>query len=283
MDVTERRGFSRIHPGSDQYASFPGGTAPIRELDLDGVTLEDSDPMPFDSFVRLQLHLGSELVDCTGRVTQSDPEAGLMAIKFSDLSSMARRSLMSVLVHTRMLENRRRLDDGLQSVARDVAGAPAKVRSLPPKPAGRTEVLGERLVRSGLISADQLAIASAHQRDHGGLLAVILVQFGAVSEGDLADRLHREYRVPLIELSSVEPTAEALQRVPLATAREHAILPIGLSGSTLTVAIADPSNVDGLAAVKFRSGCELRVTLAPARSLLQAIDRFYAERARAVG
>ena len=283
MEAPDRHGFSRIRVNSDHYASFPGGTAPIRDLDLDGVTLEDPDPMPFDSFVRLQLHLGTDLIDCNGRVTQSDPEAGLMAIKFSDLSATTRRSLMSFLAHTQMLENRRRLNDGLKSATRDLPGAPPRIRSLPAKPAARAEMLGERLVRSGLIGADQLAIAAAHQREHGGLLPVILIHFGVVSEDDLANCLQREYRVPLIDLSSAEPTADVLQLVPLAMARQHAILPIGLSGSTLTVAIADPSNVDGLAAVKFRSGCELRVTLAPARSLLKMIDHLYAERARATG
>jgi type IV pilus assembly protein PilB len=112
---------------------------------------------------------------------------------------------------------------------------------------------------------------------------VILTQFGVASEDDLATCLHREYRVPLVDLSTVDPPAEVLRLVPPEMARQHAILPIGLAGSTLTVAIADPSNLDGLAAVKFRSGCELRVTLAPARSLMQAIERFYAERVRETG
>jgi hypothetical protein len=283
MKVPDRHGFSRIRVSSGDYAAFPGGTAPIRDLGLDGVTLEDPDPMPFGSFVRLQLHLGTEVVDCTGRVTQSDPEAGIVAIRFSDLSSATRNSLASYLTHTQMLENRQRLNDGLNSVTQDPPGAPARIRSRPGEPAGRADKLGERLVRSGLVSADQLAIAAAQQREHGGLLPIILIQFGVVSENDLANWLHREYRVPLIDLSSVEPPAEVLRLLSLEMARRHAILPIGLSGSTLTVAIADPSNVDGLAAVKFRSGCELRITLAPARSLLETIDHLYGESARETG
>jgi hypothetical protein len=283
MEVPDRRGISRVRVTGGHYASFPGGTAPIRDLGLEGVTLEDPDPMPFDSFVRLQLHLGTELIDCTGRVTRSDPDTGIVAIRFSDLSSTTRQSLTSYLAHTKMLENRQRLNDGLSSATQDPAGAPPQVRPLAAKPAGRAEKLGERLVRAGVISADQLAIAASQQREHGGLLPVILIQFGVVSEDDLAACLHREYRVPLIDLSTAEPPAEVLRLVPLELARQHAILPIGLSGSTLTVAIADPSNVDGLAAVKFRSGCELRVTLAPARSLMGAIDHFYTERVRETG
>ncbi len=283
MEAPDRRGFSQVRVSGDHYASFPGGTAPIRDLALDGVTLEDPDPMPFDSFVRLQLHLGAELLDCTGRVMRSDPDAGIVMIRFSDLSSTTRRNLTSYLAHTKMLENRRRLNDGLSSATPDPSAAPPRVRSLPVNRAGRAEKLGERLVRGGLISPDQLAVAAAQQREYGGLLPVILVHFGVVSEDELAACLHREYHVPLVDLSTVDPPAKVLRLVPLEVSRPHAILPIGLSGSTLTVAIADPSNVDGLAAVKFRSGCELRVTLAPARSLMDAIDRFYAERVRETG
>jgi hypothetical protein len=283
MEVLDRRGLSRVRVSGDHYASFPGGTAPIRDLGLDGVTLDDPDPMPFDSFVRLQLHLGAEVIDCTGRVTQSDPDAGIVAIRFSDLSSRTRQSLTSYLAHTKMLENRQRLNDGLSSATQDSRGPAPQVRSFPAKPAGRAEKLGERLVRGGVISADQLATAAVQQREHGGLLPVLLIQFGAVSEDDLAACLHREYRVPLVDLSTVDPPAAVLRLIPLEMARRHAILPIGLSGSTLTVTIADPSNLDGLTAVKFRSGCELRVTLAPARSLLRAIDHFYAERVRETG
>ncbi len=284
MNVPDRRGSSRIRVKSNHhYASFPGGKTPIRELSLHGVMLEDPDPMPFGRIVRLQLHLGSEVIDCTGNVTQSDPEAAIMVIRFTDLSWEARQGLTSYIARTKMLENRQRLNDGLDSAAQELPIAPTKIRPLPTNSAGRADRLGEKLVRRGLISADQFAAAVAQQREDGGLLPVTLIHFGMVTEDDLADCLHHEYRVPLIDLSTVEPPAEVLQLVPLAMAREHAILPIGLSGSTLTVAIGDPSNVDGLAAVKFRSGCELRVTLAPARSLLQAINHFYAERARATG
>ena len=283
MNAPEQRKSTRVRVMDGHYASFPGGTAPIRDLGLDGVTLEDPEAMPFDSFVRLHLHLGTESIDCTGRVRQSDPDSGIVAIQFSDLSSAARKSLTNYLVQMKMVENRQRLNDGLKSAAQGSRGAPAPVRSLPVGAAGRPAKLGETLVRNGLINGEQLTIATGHQREHGGLLALILVSLGAISEDDLVKCLNREYRLPTIDLASADPTTEVLQLVPLAIARQHAILPVGLSGSTLTVAIGDPSNVDGLAAVKFRSGCELRVTLAPVRSLLHAIDHFYAERARETG
>jgi hypothetical protein len=280
MSMPNRRGFSRVRAQTGHYASFPGGVAPIQEIGLDSVTLEDPEAMRFNSSVHLRLHLGAETIDCTGKVTASDPETGIVEIQFTDLTTAARKDLTNYLVQAKMLENRERLDAGLNSAQGKTEGTPR--RPLPPRTPGRTK-LEEAIARSGLVDADRLDFAAAHQREHGGLLPLILVSMQVVSEDDLAACLHREYRLPIVDLSTVEPTSEALRLVPLAIARPHAILPVGLSGSTLTVAVADPSNADGLAAVKFRSGCELRVAVAPARSLLTAIDRFYEERARETG
>ena len=110
-----------------------------------------------------------------------------------------------------------------------------------------------------------------------------LVRFGIVSEDDLASLLAEEYRLAVIDLTSIDPTSDVLRLVPHALARRHVILPIGLGGSTLSVAIADPTNLLGLSEVKLRSGCGLNVALAPAESLSTAIEQFYGARARAAG
>jgi hypothetical protein len=253
--------------------------APIHEIGLEGMTLEDPDGIRFDTVVRLRLHLGADIVECTGRVTGSDSE--FMKIQFQDLTTVARKQLTTYLVQGKVRENRQGINARSKSLAQDRAGLP-RPRALPVSTGGSIR-LDEALLRRSLVDADRLAAATAHQREHGGLLPLILVSFRVLSEDDLAVFMHREYGLPIVDLSTVEPTTEALRLVPLAMARRHAILPVGVSGSTLTVAVADPSNADGLAAVRFRSGCALRVAIAPARSLLTAIERFYDERARATG
>jgi hypothetical protein len=280
MSMPNRHGFSRVRAQNGHYASFPGGVAPIQDIGLDGMTLEDSEAMRFDSSVHMRLHLGAETIDCNGKVTASDTETGIVKIQFTDLTTAVRKDLTNYLVQAKMLENRVQRNAGLNSGQDKIEGTPP--RPLSPRIPGTTK-LEDTIARSGLVDVDRLAFAAAHQREYGGLLPLILVSMQVVSEDDLAACLHREYRLPLIDLHTLQPTTEALRLVPLTIARRHAILPVGLSGSMLTVAVVDPSNADGLAAVKFRSGCELRVAIAPARSLLTAIDRFYQERVRETG
>jgi type IV pilus assembly protein PilB len=123
----------------------------------------------------------------------------------------------------------------------------------------------------------------AAQQQHGGRFAAMLLSLGVVSEEDLVSCFHEEYRLPVIDLSTAEPTPEALRLVPRDLAIHHEALPIGVAGSTLTLAISDPSNLDGLNEVKFRSGCTLRISVAPVRALREAIDQFYGAHVRAAG
>src|SRR3989442_7009160 len=101
--------------------------------------------------------------------------------------------------------------------------------------------LGALLGGSGIIARAQLALATTHTERRGGQLPQVLVRFGIVSEDDLASLLAEQYRLAAIDLTSIDPTSDVLRLVPHALARRHVILPIGLAGSTLSVAIADPT------------------------------------------
>jgi len=141
--------------------------------------------------------------------------------------------------------------------------------------------LGEMLVRRSVITAEQLAAASTEQRKNGGQFATTLVKLGIVTEDDLTTYLHKEYKLPVIDPMSVEPTAEVLSLIPDTLARKHEVLPISLNGSVLTLAMADPSNLGALNECKFLTGCDMRIVLAPARSIQKAIIRHYNEQAKA--
>ena len=147
-----------------------------------------------------------------------------------------------------------------------------------PPPSSR---LGEILLRREVITAEQLAAAAADQHKNGGQFAAALVRLGFVSDEDITSFLHKEYRLPIIDPLSAEPSAEVLSLIPDTLARKHELLPISLTGSTLTLAMADPSNLAGLNECKFLTGCDVRIVLAPARGIRRGIDRHYNERAKA--
>ncbi len=135
--------------------------------------------------------------------------------------------------------------------------------------------LGDLLVRRSLITAEQLATATNHHKDHGGNFAATLVRLGILTEEDLTACLRKEYRLPLIDPMAVDPPADVLKMIPHNLARKHMVLPISLAGSVLTVALADPSNMAAIDECRFLTGCNIRITLAPARVIQKAIERHY--------
>jgi type IV pilus assembly protein PilB len=135
--------------------------------------------------------------------------------------------------------------------------------------------LGSVLLKRSLITAEQLNAAMAEQQRNGGRLGAVLGRLGFISEEKLATCLSREYRVPVINPLSAEPSAEALALVPHTLAHRNEVLPLSRHGSTLTLAIADPSNLAALNEVKFLSGCNLRVVLAAPSAIEKAIHKHY--------
>src|SRR5690349_18962448 len=106
-----------------------------------------------------------------------------------------------------------------------------------------TTRLGELLVKRGLITSAQLDQALEEQNANGTALSATLVTMGAVSEADLAACLQKEYRLSLVDPSAMTVPTEVLRLIPETLVQRHHLLPISQSGSSLTVAMSDPSNL----------------------------------------
>jgi hypothetical protein len=265
------------------YASFPGGVANLRELTPRGAVLEERDPLPIGSRLRLTLHLGTLTVSCIGLVERSILGEG-MSVEFVDMSASDRRLLLECITAAIAAESRARLNAGLSNPTHALTTAPTPPSSMPaPNPAAPLPRFADLLVRRGAITADQLATAAAEHRQSGGRFSAVLLRLGFVSDKDLATCFSEEYRIPLIDVTTVEPTPEALRLVPYDLAQRHEILPIGVTPLALTVVTSDPSNLEGRNEVRSRAGCDLTVGVAPCRLLREAIHYFYHERVRDAG
>ncbi len=270
MNGQNRRAFPRFRTKGSTYASYPGGLASISDLSLGGALLRDPEPVDVGSPIRLSLHLGEGVAFCEGVVRRVDPRG--TGLEFTEIAKEDRRVLSAFLMTVAMVESRERLQSGLVNARGTVAARPSDGTGLP-------ALLGQR----GVISEDQAEAAIAYQRANPGQPARMLVRSGVISEDELVAQLQKAYSLPALDLSSIEPTEEALAIIPIELARRHEVLPIGLGSTQMTVAIADPSNVVALRAIKLRAGCDLRLMLAPALSLQRAIDHYYNDRARKVG
>jgi type IV pilus assembly protein PilB len=135
--------------------------------------------------------------------------------------------------------------------------------------------LGDVLQKRGELTAEQLVQALEHQRESGGALATHLVKLGFVTEEKLLSYLEREYRLPVVDPLSFDIPREVLNVVPQALVLKHHLVPTNLTRSTLTLAMADPSNLMAINEVKFLTGYDVKVAVSAPTAIQAAIEKYY--------
>jgi type IV pilus assembly protein PilB len=137
--------------------------------------------------------------------------------------------------------------------------------------------LGEILVKDKLITAEQLKQALDYQKQHGGRLGSCLVKLGLVSDEDITAVLSRQYGVPSINLKFYEVDPAVIKLIPQETAIRYQIVPLSRVGSTLTIAMMDPTNVFAMDDIKFMTGFNVEPVVASESAIGEAIHKFYGE------
>jgi type IV pilus assembly protein PilB len=87
--------------------------------------------------------------------------------------------------------------------------------------------------------------------------------------------LSRQWGVPAINLSDYKIDPLILKLIPVEIARKYLIIPVARVGATLTIAMADPSNVFVIDDVKFMTGYNVDVVVSSESSILHAISAYY--------
>jgi type IV pilus assembly protein PilB len=140
-----------------------------------------------------------------------------------------------------------------------------------------TRRLGDLLVAEGLIDEEQLGKALAEQKGSTEKLGSILLRLNFVQEEQLIGFLSRQYGIPSITLSQLDVDPEVLKLVPDTIAKKYEVLPIKRQGSTLTLAMADPTNVFALDDVAFMTNLQVTPVVASQAAIRKAIERNYSE------
>jgi type IV pilus assembly protein PilB len=135
--------------------------------------------------------------------------------------------------------------------------------------------LGELLLKENMITPQQLQEALAYQKRSGGKLGKAFVSLGYVRDEEITSLLSRQYGVPSINLEHFEVDPGIIKIIPAETARKYQILPLSRSGATLTIAMADPTNVFAMDDIKFMTGYNVEPVVASESSLEEAIEKYY--------
>src|SRR5262245_30224146 len=104
---------------------------------------------------------------------------------------------------------------------------------------------------------------------------------GLIAQRDVLAALSDQLGAPLATVDGPPPSAPEIDGLSHRFLRQCRAIPVALTDSTLTVAMADPLDFETSAALRAFSGFEVRVALASEQEILDAIDKHYGEAERA--
>ncbi len=140
-------------------------------------------------------------------------------------------------------------------------------------------LLGERLMRDGLISPAQLRTALQEQQRSGEQLGAVLVSMGFMRAETLAEIRADDLGIPFVRLAALTPDPALLAEMPADFARQHGVFPMRREGDTVVVALERPVDILAIDAIKRRFWRHIQVVAAAPRDIASAIRRHLDARA----
>jgi type IV pilus assembly protein PilB len=135
--------------------------------------------------------------------------------------------------------------------------------------------LGELLIERGVINRGQLDEAISVQKKSGGLFGEVLVKLKYATEEDIAQALTCQYGFPYLPLANYEIDPEVIKAVPENVCRQFCLVPIDKIGKSLTLAMANPLNVQAAEDVELITGCTVQAFVGTTSDILSAINKYY--------
>jgi type IV pilus assembly protein PilB len=130
----------------------------------------------------------------------------------------------------------------------------------------------ELLVKGGLVSRDQLSEAQKRERENGSSVVREIVRLGYTNEETLTKFLGKQFGIEALEFAPGEIEDAVFSLVPPQIVQKHQLIPFKLTGSTLTVAMSDPTDLVAINEVKFVTGYGVRVVLATPSNIKKTLD-----------
>lgn len=136
--------------------------------------------------------------------------------------------------------------------------------------------LTDNMVEVGIITSKQLETARKKLQETGGNLGEILISSGYITEDVFVAFLGKKSDISYVSLEDYGDIDSAvIAKVPESMARRRNLIPIKISGNTLTVAISDPMDIFAIDDLKAITGLKIDIVLAVKDDIKKAIEKNY--------
>jgi type IV pilus assembly protein PilB len=135
--------------------------------------------------------------------------------------------------------------------------------------------LTEALLRSELITSEQLAIAEANKKTSAKSLQQLLIELGFVKEEDLLRVLGEVFNLELLSLDNETIDSSVTHLLPQETARQYRVFPVRKENDTLLLAVSDLLDIITLDNISFITNLRIKPALSSRSEIMYCIEQYY--------
>jgi MSHA biogenesis protein MshE len=135
--------------------------------------------------------------------------------------------------------------------------------------------LGELLVNEGRLTEEKLQQALKRQKQTGRRLGTVLQDLGFVSDDVIARLLARQLALPFFEPVFENVDLAVARRLSELQVRKLRVLPVGMAGDRVRVAVADPTDWQSVDELPLLLKASVDLEIIPETALQALIDRIY--------
>ena len=135
--------------------------------------------------------------------------------------------------------------------------------------------IGELLLATGHVTAEQLEVALQTQKANPGYLGEILVGLDFVTADDIARAVAAQHKLPYVDLTITVPQKKALEAVPKEVALYNTVLPLKTKRGVLTVVTHDPAAPELAQLLKDATNMEIAFAISEKALIAQSVEQHY--------
>ena len=144
--------------------------------------------------------------------------------------------------------------------------------------AARDDYLIDTLVDMGLVTQDQLGPVREEADSTGEGVVDTLIAKHLLTSGNVAQAKAAQFGVEFVNLSEMKLTDEAIGAIPRHIAKKYNVVPLFRHDNAVTVALADPSDLETLDSLRMLLNLDIEPRVAAPDDIESAIGKYYGSR-----
>lgn len=139
----------------------------------------------------------------------------------------------------------------------------------------KPELIGQFLIMKGLINMESLERALLDQEQRRDLLGETLIKLGLITADQFYAALSEQLGLEYVILRDVQIDAATINEIPAKFACHYELMPVKIENNIITVAMANPMDIHTIDDIKLLLKKEVKTVLAGRVDILEAIKKYY--------